>query len=109
MAQVIAYLRDNYARPVLIRDVATQVHLSERHTARLFRATMGVSIREYLATVRMEIASQLLLEGRMTIKEVARAAGYTDVRHFTNRFRGHFGLPPATFRRQRGTQPTGPA
>ena len=31
------YLEDNLARPVRVRDLAAQVHLSERHAARLFR------------------------------------------------------------------------
>ncbi|GAC1442845.1 MAG: hypothetical protein NVSMB52_00490 [Chloroflexota bacterium] len=101
VAQIIAYLHDNYTRPVAIRDVAAQVHLSERHTARLFHAMMGVSIGEYLTGARMDMASQLLLEGRLAIKEVARAVGYADVRHFTTRFRDRTGLPPAAFRRRR--------
>ncbi len=42
--RIVAYLRDNYSRPLAMRDVAAQVHLSERHTNRLFRDVMGVSI-----------------------------------------------------------------
>jgi len=42
---IVTYLRDNYQRPLSIRDVAAhaaQMHLSERHTGRLFHAVMGV-------------------------------------------------------------------
>lgn len=100
VAQIAAYLRDNCGRPVLVRDVAAQVHLSERHAARLFRTVTGGSIGEYLTTLRMERASKLLLSGGVSIKEVARAVGYADTRHFITRFRHHFGQPPATFRRR---------
>lgn len=105
LAQDMArYLRDNYQRPVRVRDVAAQVHLSERHTNRLFRQVMGVSIKAWLTRYRLEIAAQHLLNRQMTVTEVAYASGYQDVRHFITRFRQHTGLTPTAFRRQGGTK-----
>ena len=97
------YLRDNYQRPVRVRDVAAQVHLSERHTNRLFRQVMGMSIKAYLTQFRLEVAAQHLLSQQMTVTEVALASGYCDVRHFITRFRLHTGLTPTAFRAQGGT------
>ncbi|MGI8827224.1 MAG: helix-turn-helix domain-containing protein [Chloroflexota bacterium] len=102
--RITMYLHDNCSRPVSVRDVAAQVHLSQRHTSRLFHAAMGVSIAEYLTALRMDIATRLLLERRLSIKEVAHATGHQDVRYFTTLFRRRMGLPPAAFRRQSGTQ-----
>jgi AraC family L-rhamnose operon transcriptional activator RhaR len=103
------YLRDNYAGSVQIRDVAAQVHLSERHTSRLFHQAMGVSIKEFVTALRLEAAEHMLLNGRMPIKEVGEAAGFPDVQHFTTVFRQRRGLTPAAFRRQRGTRFMHPA
>lgn len=101
---MVRYLRDNYHRPLTIRDLAAQVHLSERHSSRLFHKIMGVSILDYLTALRLEIAAQLLLERRLSIKEVAQATGYPDVRYFTTLFRQQTGLTPATFRQRGGTR-----
>lgn len=101
--QIGQYLRDNYSRPIAIRDVAAQVHLSERHTSRLFQQVMGVSIMEHLAALRMDVATQLLLNPTLSIKEIAEASGYPDVRHFTTVFRRQTGLTPAVFRQKGGT------
>lgn len=101
---IVHYLRDNYSSPLCIRDVAAQVHLSERHTSRLFRNIMGTSIMDYLTTLRLETAEQLLLDQQVAIKEVALATGYPDVRYFTTLFRQHTGLTPASFRQKRGTR-----
>lgn len=100
---VVRYLRDNHSRPIRLRDVAAQVHLSERHCNRLFRAATGVSIMRYLATLRLDIAAQRLLERRLSIKEVAHMSGYPDVHHFMTRFRQRMGLTPSNFRQARGT------
>lgn len=102
--RIIAYLRDNFVRPVAIRDVAAQVNLSERHTNRIFQRLMGTPIAAYLTALRMETAAGLLLDGQLSIKEVARRSGYRDVHYFTALFHRHMGLPPSAFRRQHGTQ-----
>lgn len=102
--QIARYLRDNYSRPLSLRDVAAQVHLSERHTNRVFHRTMGVSIMDYLTNVRMDHAAYLLLERHVPTKEVAHAVGYPDVRYFITVFRRRMGLTPASFRRQDGTR-----
>lgn len=102
--RIATYLRDNAGRPLTVRDVAAQVHLSERHTERLFRAVMGVSILDYLTAFRMERAAALLLERRLSVKEIAHAVGYSDVHYFTTLFHRHRGMPPATFRRKNGTR-----
>ncbi len=101
---IVRYLRDNYSRPIAIRDLAAQVHLSERHTSRLFHKIMGVSIMDHLTALRLDIAAQLLLDQQMSIKEVAQETGYPDVRYFTTLFRQHMGLTPAAFRQKGGTR-----
>ncbi len=101
---MLRYLRDNYSRSLSICDLAAQVHLSERHVSRLFHHAMGTSIKEYLTSLRIEKATNLLLDGRTSIKEVALATGYPDVRYFTTLFRQRVGLTPASFQRKGGTR-----
>lgn len=101
---IARYLRDNYSQQVLVRDVAAQVHLSERHTNRLFRQVMGVSIKDYLTDFRLNVAKQLLVNRQLGVNEVAYATGYRDVRHFITIFRQRTGFTPATFREKGGTQ-----
>jgi AraC family L-rhamnose operon transcriptional activator RhaR len=101
---IVRYLRDNYARPLSIRDVAAQIHLSERHTSRLFSAAMGVSVMDYLTALRIETAAQLLLDRHLSVKEISHATGYPDVRYFTTVFHQRTGSTPAAFRRAGGTR-----
>ncbi|WP_194911178.1 helix-turn-helix domain-containing protein [Catenulispora rubra] len=104
---MIRYLRDNYHRPVRIREVAAQVHLSERHAARLFREFAGCTVHAYLARCRLEAAAQLLCDPghRDTpIAAIARSCGYLDRRHFTESFQRHWGLSPAALRARGGTK-----
>ncbi len=98
------YLHDNYDRGLSLRDVAAQVHLSERHASRLFKQQVGVSIAGYIASYRLKMASTMLLDPTYSIKEVAKKCGYTDVRYFTTVFHRQFGTTPDRFRKQNGTR-----
>jgi transcriptional regulator GlxA family with amidase domain len=98
------HLRDNLSRPITVRDVAAVAHLSERHAERLFQQQTGASIMSTLRRLRLELAAQLLLDPSVTVTEVARACGYSDVRPFSTAFRRHYGRPPGEHRRTGGTE-----
>lgn len=99
---ILRYLQDNFSSRIEVRDVASQVHLSERHVSRLFRQATGVSVLEYLTRLRIETACKLLLEDQLSIKQVARAVGYPDPHYFTTLFGRHTGKTPAAYRRSGG-------
>lgn len=102
--QIVRYLHDNYDRPVQIRDVSAQVHLSERHVSRIFAQATGQTIHGYLQRLRLEIAAEHLADRALPVKEVARRTGYPDVRNFTTAFRRRYQITPAAFRAARATR-----
>ncbi|WP_410788372.1 helix-turn-helix domain-containing protein [Kribbella sp. C-35] len=98
------HLRDNLSRPITVRDVAAVVHMSERHAERLFTQQTGASIMSTLRRLRLELSAQLLLDHSMSITEVARACGYSDVRPFSTAFKRKYGRTPGDHRRAGGTE-----
>ena len=101
---MLRHLRDNLSRPITVRDVAAVAHLSERHAERLFQQQTGASIMSTLRRLRLELAAQLLLDPAVTVTEVARSCGYSDVRPFSTAFRRHYGRTPGEHRRTGGTE-----
>ncbi|MEU0089030.1 AraC family transcriptional regulator [Kribbella sp. NPDC006257] len=97
------HLLDNLARPVTVREVAAAVHLSERHAERLFSSVTGASLMSTLRRLRLELAAQLLFDPALTVTEIARACGYSDVRPFSTAFKRHYGRTPGDYRRTGGT------
>jgi AraC-like DNA-binding protein/mannose-6-phosphate isomerase-like protein (cupin superfamily) len=97
------YLQDNYDRPISIRDVVSQVHLSERHARRLFLEATGKSVKQYLILLRLEVAKQRLLSEKVSVSDIAFAVGFSDVRHFSTTFRQNVGVTPSEFREKGGT------
>jgi AraC-like DNA-binding protein/quercetin dioxygenase-like cupin family protein len=101
---MVRYLHDNYDRPVSVQDVAAQVHLSERHARRLFLEATGKTIKQYLTSLRLDVAKQRLLGEDVSVSEIAYAVGFNDVRHFSTTFRNVVGVTPSEFREKGGTR-----
>jgi AraC-like DNA-binding protein len=96
------YLRDNLERSFKVRDIAAQVNLSERQLTRVLRKYTGTSILDYLTTLRIERAAELLLSSDLPIKQVAADVGYPDTHYFTTLFGRRTGRTPAAFRESGG-------
>jgi AraC-like DNA-binding protein/quercetin dioxygenase-like cupin family protein len=103
------YMRDNLGRALAVSEVAGQVSLSERHLNRLFHKHVNKSPLEVLTEIRVESASQLLLDRTLAIKEIAARVGYPDVRYFTTVFRQATNVTPAAYRAGGGTRWVDPA
>lgn len=101
--EICRFLQDNLQRPLRVRDVATQFHLSERHINRLFKAERGETLMTYLKQIRLERAKTLLLLSDAPVGEIAGEVGIDDSRYFATLFRQATGVTPTTFRKRRGT------
>lgn len=91
------YIRTHLNKNLKARDVATTVNLSESYFTIYFKAKTGQNFRDYVLNARTELAKQLLSEGRLSISEVAYAAGYQDYRSFSRAFKNVTGISPSDY------------
>jgi len=88
--------------PPTFAEVAATLHLSPR-TLRRRLADEGASYRTLLDEVREKLAEELLVNGRLTVEEVAQRLGYSETSSFTHAFRRWNGVGPRAHRRAVGT------
>lgn len=99
--KVCSYLILHLHRSLTLEAVAREVaHLSPGHLARLFQQRRKESFTAYLQGLRMRRAANLLRETDLAIGHVALRVGYTDLSHFAEHFRRHFGVTPSAFKNQ---------
>ena len=99
MRAVCDLLHSDLGRLPPLETLASAVGLSQRQLARVFRASTGLTVMEWVVQRRLEVASRLLAEGELPIKEISHRAGYAHVTSFTASFVRQFGVPPAEYRR----------
>jgi AraC family L-rhamnose operon transcriptional activator RhaR len=94
----VRYIHDNLNRRLPIEEVASHVHVSPRHLARLFRAFTRTSPADYIEAARIQRARHLLGHERLSLKQTAASVGYADVQHFSRAFSRRVGAAPGAFR-----------
>ncbi|SEU32099.1 two component transcriptional regulator, AraC family [Lacrimispora sphenoides] len=94
------YIEDNFSREDFsFQDAADHVNLSVPHLSRMFRKEMGVTFIDYLTSVRIRKAIELLHNGELKIYEIAELTGYANQHYFSNVFKKNLGVSPAEYRR----------
>jgi AraC-like DNA-binding protein len=84
--------------PTLI-ELARQVGMNDCKLKSGFKQVFGTTVFGCLHAHRMEQAHQLLLEGRLTVLEVALAVGYASPSRFSVAFKQTFGVNPSALGR----------
>lgn len=79
-----------------LADIADDLGCSTRQLQRIFREADGTTVRDYLLSVRMKRARQLLSQGQ-TVRQAARAAGYREASGLRQQFVPYFGANPSDF------------
>ncbi len=98
MAPLLDAIRADLRREYRIADLAKSAAMSERTFLRRFAETTGTTPGEWLVMARIDFARQQLEEGRITIEEVAAAAGFGSTDTLRHHFRRRVGLSPREYR-----------
>lgn len=77
-----------------VRQLADAVGLSSFHFCRSFKAASGQSPHAYVTRLRMEAALHLLRATARPVFDIALDTGYSTAAHFSQVFRGHWGVTP---------------
>jgi AraC family transcriptional regulator of adaptative response / methylphosphotriester-DNA alkyltransferase methyltransferase len=109
--EAAAIVEEEFAEDLALDDIARRVATSRRQLQRSYAEIGNTTFREHLTAVRMERAGDLLRQGNMTIREVARRVGYRQPAQFAKAFRRHHGSAPSGFRatERRFSRPVGDA
>jgi len=107
------WIADNYRQSAPVSAMIARAGIPERSFKRRFAQATGMSPLEYIHTLRLEDAKQLLEAGDAPVEAIANEVGYEDASFFNRLFRREVGMTPAQYRRKFGGMrralATGPA
>jgi AraC family transcriptional regulator len=97
----IDFIEDHLQEEFGIKDLAQVADMSQWHFQRVFRATVGESVKNYVRSRRLSRAATALLTTSLNVLEIALEAGFDSNEAFTRAFRTQFSTTPREFRQQR--------
>lgn len=99
MQKIIKYLEKNIGERLTIKSVSNRFNISERSMSRLFQATLQISFLQFLKTIRMIKAIELILKTRQPISDIAYTVGYVTLSSFSDAFQEFTHSRPTDFRK----------
>ncbi|HEY5807066.1 MAG TPA: AraC family transcriptional regulator [Povalibacter sp.] len=88
------FIHTNYARPLMLSDMARAAFLSRHHFLRLFKQIHDVTPHEYLQRKRTSVASRLLRSSQRHVDEIVKEVGFDSRSTLFRALRRFHGLTP---------------
>lgn len=95
---MIALMERSYHQEMSLEDIAQTINLSPSYLSHLFKAETGVSTLQYLKSLRMRKAKELIETTFLNIKEVMHRVEVKDKCHFARDFKSIHGMTPTECR-----------
>ncbi|MCL6458654.1 MAG: response regulator [Gorillibacterium sp.] len=102
VSRAVEIIKERYASNLTLKAVAEEAYLSPSYLSTLFKQEMGIKYIDYLHQYRIEVAKQLLKDGKQKVSTVAMEVGYFDEAHFIHTFKKWTGVSPAAYSRYGG-------
>jgi transcriptional regulator GlxA family with amidase domain len=93
-----AYIVQHFASDLSIEILAARACMSPRTFMRRFKAATGQTSGNYLQTLRITIAKEMLEDGVRSVQAVSSAVGYDDIGFFRSLFKRFTGMTPGEYR-----------
>lgn len=97
---VIDYMSEDLSRPLRLEEVAHSVNLSASRLQHLFKADTNMTAVQYLKSLRMQKAKQLIDSTFLSTKEIMKRVGMKNDSHFVREFKKIYGLPPGSYKQR---------
>lgn len=96
--KVKAYIDQHYTENICLELIADQMHFNPNYMGHLFKQKFGIGFKEYIISMRINKAKDLLSKTNLKVYEVAEKSGYCDVPYFIKIFKKETGISPNKFR-----------
>ena len=99
MQKILSYIEDNCCGELTLESVARHFRMDPYHFSRTFKATLGISFKTYLNTVRVSLAEIKLDTTEDSIMDIALECGFSSIRTFNRVYKSLKGHAPSDLRR----------
>ena len=96
---VVSEIREHYMEDISLTSLAGKYNLSMGRLSEMIKEHLGVNFSDYIASLRIQRAKELLRDESLSIQEIAEIVGYNDYFYFTKVFKKLEGISPSKYRK----------
>jgi AraC-like DNA-binding protein len=94
IVQAVAWLRQNFTRPLRIEELAQHVGMSPSSLHHHFKAVTAMTPMQYQKHLRLHEARRLMLTERLDVGSAGYSVGYQSASQFSREYSRLYGKPP---------------
>lgn len=94
VAQAVSWIREHFAQPVTVEEMAASAHMSASAFHERFKAVTTMSPLQYQKALRLHEARRLMLFQKMDASEACQRVGYVSPSQFSREYARFFGSAP---------------
>ena len=98
--EVLKYIDEHYRESFTLSQLAAIMNISPMYFSNYFKRTFHISPKQYVLNKRLMESQRLLLESRLSIKEIAYAVGFENENYFSEFFTSKVGISALKFRKR---------
>jgi two-component system response regulator YesN len=95
--QMMDRIEQSYSEPITLHSLAAELHRQGAYLGAMFRREIGVPMRQWLTSVRLDHAATLIRDG-VKVEAVSMLVGYRSKKNFYRQFKRRFGTTPVGYR-----------
>lgn len=96
--EVLEHIRKHYSNPEFnVNTVINKMKMSRSFFYRKFKALSDQSVNDLIKNFRLKKASELLMEGNLTVSQVAYDCGFSDPAYFSKVFKEYYKISPKNY------------
>jgi len=97
-SDILDYVKRNISNSFTINDIAEYFGYSPKYLSRVFSEVLGLSLKQFIISQKMETAAYYLTDSDRSITEIAASVGFSDVHNFSRSFKKATGFTPSQYR-----------
>jgi YesN/AraC family two-component response regulator len=91
-------LAKRYSEKLTLKSVSEELGITPNYLSSLYKSCTGIGFSDRLCELRMKKAEALVLEGSLSVSNIAQAVGFDDESHLRRRFKQYFGIGMKEYR-----------
>ncbi|MCH4889653.1 AraC family transcriptional regulator [Acidaminobacter sp. JC074] len=99
LAKIRLYIQDHLNQPLSIEDLSAQMHVHPNYFNALFKQHFDLPPKQFINSLKIQRAKELLLATNQSIEEIARNLGFQDKFYFSRLFKKKMGTSPGNYRK----------
>lgn len=97
--KAINFINENLSDDISVHTIAKGIGVSKNVIYRRFHSFFNCTVSEYINSLRVERACDLLLKSDMSVEEISRTIGFTSASYFSKTFKRQKGLSPFKYKK----------